>query len=105
MCDWITAALGIASAGSDAIAIGNKVEETQREKEAKKAVTGIETATENEITKQAGQFGDNGDVLVTNPKQTTSTQPQKRKQLISLRLNDTTTQKTIPQDDNLGLNI
>lgn len=105
MCDWMTAALGIASAGSDAIAIGNKVEEKQREKETKKSVTGIETATENEITKQASQFGDNGDVLVTNKKQTTSTQPQKRKQLISLRLNDTTKQKTIPQDDNLGLNI
>ena len=106
MCDPVTAALGIASAGSDAIAIGNKVEEKQREKEAKKATTGIQDASEEEINKQANQFGENGEVIITNKKQTT-TQPQKRKQLISLRLNNPTETKTPTNqvNNNLGLNI
>lgn len=102
MCDPLQIFTEVAREGAS---IANTVEKERRAKQAKEARNEIQTETENEIIKQANQFGDNGDVLVTNPKQTTSTQPQKRKQIISLRLNDTTKQKTIPQDDNLGLNI
>lgn len=106
MCDWMTTALGIAWEAPTIAASAKKVEETQREKEAKKAITGIQDASEEEINKQANQFGENGEVIVTNKKQTT-TQPQKRKQLISLRLNNPTETKTPTNqvNNNLGLNI
>ena len=106
MCDLIQI-LGIGSeVAREGASISNAVEKERREEQTKEARNKIQSETDAEITKQTNQFGDNGDVVVTNPKQTTTTQPQKRKQLISLRLNDVTQQKpTTPQNNNLGLNI
>ena len=98
MCDPATLAVaGIAAAGYGSYAA---LYENQRKKDAKKAdnaVKKIEAESEERIAKQKDQFQNNGDVVVTN------TQPQKRQQLMSLRLNQQ--KATTSQTNNLGLNI